>query len=359
MTTNQTLIRNLSYPVIDGIRFYAAFIVFVEHILGSIVIEYFKVPADNFGYTSSSSVISFLFYLADGNHGVDIFFIISGFLMARVIAKDGLSYQSFIAARIKRIYPAFLACLVITTAIVIGVFGWPWMPRDFAYNLIFLNAFPEFGVKGYNHVTWSLGYEFLFYLIIPILALFSRAIPTWVAGVVLMIAAAFLIPDSLIRINALFAGALIGTLSDRTLKGIAARIPITVVLAAFVGCGLLKYVFHVRFLTYYWTLIPCVSLLFIRLVWAPSMLGNILATPVFRKLGTLSYSVYLYHSVIGSLVLYKLTPWPASIGGAIFCFVTTLVITLIVSYLSYQIFENWYFKKPNRKIGIGAAKADT
>ncbi len=344
MTTNQTLIRNLSYPVIDGIRFYAAFIVFVEHILSGIVLEYFKVPASEFGYSSNSQSLAFLYYLADGNHGVDIFFIISGFLMARIISKERFSYQSFISARFKRIYPAFLASLVITAAIVINVFGWPWKPIDFSYNMIFLNAFPQFGVMPYNHVSWSLGYEFAFYFVIPVLALFSRVIPSWVAASILMLSAALLIPDSLIRFNALFAGALVGTLSESTLKSVAAKLPMAIVLPAFIGCGVLKAVMQLPYLTYYWLFILCASLLFIRLVWGPSLLGNILSMPAFRKLGTLSYSIYLYHSVIGSLVLYKLTPWPASIGGAVLCFITTFALTLIASYLSYQIFEKWYFR---------------
>lgn len=359
MTTNQTLIRNLSYPVIDGIRFYAAFIVFVEHILSGIVIEYFKVPAADFGYSSSSHLLGFLFYLADGNHGVDIFFIISGFLMARIIAKGGFSYQGFITARFKRIYPAFLASLVITAAVVISVFGWPWKPLDFAYNLIFLNAFPQFGVMPYNHVSWSLGYEFAFYFVIPVLALFSRAVPPWVAALILMVAAALLLPNSLIRFNALFAGAVIGSFSEDKLKYVAARLPMAFVLPAFVGCGLLKAMGYLPYLTYYWLLIACTSLLFIRLVWGPSLLGNILSMPAFRKLGTLSYSIYLYHSVIGSLVLYKLTPWPASIGGAVLCFITTFVLTLIASYLSYQIFEKWYFRSSTKGRKLDPVKTNS
>lgn len=359
MTTNQTLIRNLSYPVIDGIRFYAAFIVFVEHILSGIVIEYFRIPQDQFGYSSESVTLRFINYIADGNHGVDIFFIISGFLMARIIAKDGFKYHTFITSRLKRIYPAFLASLIITAAVSINVFGWPWKPVEFAYNLIFLNAFPQFSVMPYNHVSWSLGYEFAFYFVIPVLALFSRVIPPWLAATALMAAATLLIPDSLIRFNALFAGALIGTLSDSTLKSVASRLPMWVVLPAFIGCGVLKAVLQLPYLTYYWILIPCTSLLFIRLVWGPSLLGEILSLPVFRKLGTLSYSIYLYHSVIGSLVLYKLTPWPASISGAILCFITTFALTLAASYLSYQIFEKWYFRASTKGTKIGAAKTDS
>lgn len=347
MTTNQTLIRNLSYPVLDGIRFYAAFVVFVQHILSGMVIAYFKVPPEQFGYNTDSALMNFVYYIADGNHGVDIFFIISGFLMARIIAKRDFTYQAFISSRFKRIYPAFLASLIISAAVSICIFGWPWKPLDFAYNLIFLNALPQSGVTPYNHVSWSLGYEFAFYFVIPVLALVSSVAPLWASATVIMIGAALLIPDSLIRFNALFAGALIGTLSDSTLKTVAAKLPMAVVLPAFIGCGILKYVMDLTYLTYYWMLVPCASLLFIRLVWGASLLGNILSMPAFRKLGTLSYSIYLYHSVIGSLVLYKLTPWPASIGGAILCFLTTFVLTLIASYLSYQIFEKWYFKKQN------------
>lgn len=106
---NSSLVRNLSLPAIDGIRFYAAFAVFMEHVIGGAVTQYFRVPDANVGYHAGSLFMRFVAYLADGNHGVDLFFLISGFLMARIVLAEGrsFSYVGFIASRVKRIYPAF------------------------------------------------------------------------------------------------------------------------------------------------------------------------------------------------------------------------------------------------------------
>lgn len=330
-------------------RFYAALIVFVEHVLSGIIVEYFKIPPTQFSYTSDSGILRALFYVADGNHGVDIFFIISGFLMARLIQKPDFSYVGFVLARIKRIYPAFFVSLLITTLIVVQVFGWPWKTTDFLGNLFFLNSFPALGVMSYNHVSWSLGYEFAFYLVIPILALATGSTNKTAARFVILLIALLWIPTSLIRFEALFVGALIGILPEAPLKALASKIPLSIAVTAFLSCGAIKALEMISYQSYYCLFLACAALLFIRLLWRSSLISSFLALPKMRKMGTLSYSIYLYHSVIASLVLYKLTPWPASLGGALFAFLATFALTLFASYISYSLFEKWYFNSSRRK----------
>jgi exopolysaccharide production protein ExoZ len=347
-----SLVRPLAYPCLEGVRFYAALIVFVEHVLSGIVLEYFKINPLEFSYSSDSRTLKALYYLADGNHGVDIFFIISGFLMTRLIQKSNFSYSSFVLARVKRIYPAFLVSLLITTLIVVQVFGWPWKIMDFLGNLIFLNAFPALGVMPYNHVSWSLGYEFAFYVIIPVLALVPGNTAKASIKFVILLAILFCIPTSLIRFEALFVGGLIGILSESSLKAFASKIPLSIAVIAYLSCGVIKALGVISYQSYYSLFLACAAVLFVRLVWRTSALGSFLMLPAMRTLGTLSYSLYLYHSVIASLVLYKLTPWPASLGGAVFAFLTTFVLTLFASYVSYMLFEKWYFNTPRHRASV-------
>jgi len=341
-----SLIRPVRFPAIDGIRFYAALAVFFEHVLGGAAIEYFRVPADQYNYHSGSWWVRFTYYLADGNHGVDVFFIISGFLMARIVLSDGrgFSYATFIWNRIKRIYPAFLISLCIAAAADCMLFGWPWKPLDFAKDLVFLNAIPGYAVIPYNHVSWSLGFEFAFYLVIPAL-LIGRRIERRVAACVLLLAACYFVPSDFVRMKALFVGGLIGAFNDDQLKAIARRTPFALILAMYLGCGMLKAVYFSSFNGWYYTFLPIAALLFVKIVWGDTSLTRFFTRPVMRKLGTLSYSIYLYHSVAASIVLVYLTPRPASLGWALWYIAMTGTLTIGAAWLSYRFVEQWYFER--------------
>jgi peptidoglycan/LPS O-acetylase OafA/YrhL len=147
-------------------------------------------------------------------------------------------------------------------------------------------------------------------------------------------------------------GGLIGILSESSLKAFASKIPLSIAVIAYLSCGVIKALGVISYQSYYSLFLACAAVLFVRLVWRTSALGSFLMLPAMRKLGTLSYSLYLYHSVIASLVLYKLTPWPASLGGAVFAFLTTFVLTLFASYVSYMLFEKWYFNASRHRASV-------
>ena len=117
--------------------------------------------------------------------GVDVFFVISGFLITGIIVKDlghaRFSFKSFYARRIKRIYPALLVVLSVCYAA-----GW-WLllPEEFANlgkhmaggagfvaNFVFWSESGYFDIqtelKPMLHL-WSLGVEEQFYFIWPLL----------------------------------------------------------------------------------------------------------------------------------------------------------------------------------------------
>ena len=116
--------------------------------------------------------------------GVDVFFVVSGFLITQIITKalssDSFSFVAFYRRRINRIFPALILVLV-----SLLVAGWLFMiPDDFAKlgkhtfggaiflsNLVSLSEFGYFDVaselKPLLHL-WSLGIEEQFYLIWPV-----------------------------------------------------------------------------------------------------------------------------------------------------------------------------------------------
>lgn len=137
------------------------------------------------------SVVLFHFGISGfsgGFIGVDIFFVISGFLMTAIITKgisgDNFSFLGFYLARARRIIPA----LFILT-IVLLIIGWFYLsPNDYTRlaretdrALLFLSNSYYFKRSGYfdpdSHErlllhTWSLSVEWQFYIIYPII-LFS------------------------------------------------------------------------------------------------------------------------------------------------------------------------------------------
>lgn len=125
-----------------------------------------------------------LFGLTGGFVGVDIFFVISGFLMTAIIVKSleagEFSISKFYIARARRILPA----LIIVTAILLTL-GWFWLTdpdykelgHQSSYALAFISNIYFWRKTGYFDTeahekwllhTWSLSVEWQFYLLFPI-----------------------------------------------------------------------------------------------------------------------------------------------------------------------------------------------
>ncbi len=134
------------------------------------------------------SVVGFHYFpgrIPGGFVGVDVFFVISGFLISTIIfenlGNDRFSYVEFYARRIKRIFPALLLVLISTMA-----FGWYVLFPDefvqlgkhvaggagFASNLVSWSETGYFdgsaATKPLLHL-WSLGIEEQFYIVWPLL----------------------------------------------------------------------------------------------------------------------------------------------------------------------------------------------
>ncbi|RJT27919.1 acyltransferase family protein [Buttiauxella izardii] len=136
------------------------------------------------------SVLAVIFYhfgvpgFGGGFVGVDIFFVISGFLMTAIIVNGlehgNFSLWSFYLARARRIIPA-----LITLCAVLLIMGWLWLPtadyRVLATNtataLTFVSNLKFWREAGYFDVasrdnwllhTWSLSLEWQFYILLPL-----------------------------------------------------------------------------------------------------------------------------------------------------------------------------------------------
>ncbi|WP_022954983.1 acyltransferase family protein [Perlucidibaca piscinae] len=310
------------------------------------------------------SVVLFHFQVAGlggGFQGVDIFFVISGYLMTEIIMTrleaDRFSLLDFYAARATRIIPALIGLCVILAG-----FGWVYLAEgDFlqllnhaSSSLLFYSNQTYSQEAGYFNAeshekwllhTWSLSAEWQFYLIYPLLALvlwklLKSAPRVMVALLFLSLASlAFSVHKSLtdaeqyffllpVRAWEMFAGGLVWGLSRR-LSGTAAR-GLAITGYALILLGLVA--FDANDLWPGWrALVPvagtCLVLLAAR--QDPWMRNGLI-----QWAGLRSYSIYLWHWPVVVFLAYEEqlgNPMAVCLG---------IALAFLLGELSYRLVEN-------------------
>jgi peptidoglycan/LPS O-acetylase OafA/YrhL len=274
--------------------------------------------------------------------------------MARIVFGRKIGWLTFVGKRLRRIYPAFLVSLVIVTAINCGLFGWPFHWKDFGLNLVFYNAVPGSGIVPYNYVTWSLGLEFAFYLLVPLVGYVARILDARVAATLALVIAYAFVPDSVTRFIGLFVGLLIGSFGDSQLRKLAGVIPVTGVLLCYALLVVVKGYSDPPYLLFYRWLLLLVGFGVICIAFGDNWLSRLLSMPTLRRLGTLSYSFYLFHPVCIALVMRYLLVWlgvkPYPWVALPIYFVASFLLTVAVSYASYNLLEAPYFRAKTKSI---------
>jgi exopolysaccharide production protein ExoZ len=149
----------------EGLRGFAVFLVFLVHFVT--LVKPFLSAGESF--------ISAIDALHDiGNSGVDLFFVLSGYLIYGSLIARPQPFKGFIQRRINRIYPTFI---VVFLAYVVLSFLFPaenkipptWIEGGvyLIQNLLLLPGL--FPIEPMITVAWSLSYEMFYYLVIPLL----------------------------------------------------------------------------------------------------------------------------------------------------------------------------------------------
>ncbi|HFO5017596.1 TPA: acyltransferase family protein, partial [Escherichia coli] len=126
-------------------------------------------------------------WMPGGYVGVDVFFVISGYLITGILYSSNLkntySYKTFILSRISRLYPALISTLILTLILGFLIFS----PSDLerlgktmvytllsASNFFFMNGSGYFDQSSETNPllhTWSLAVEQQFYFLWPLIIL--------------------------------------------------------------------------------------------------------------------------------------------------------------------------------------------
>jgi exopolysaccharide production protein ExoZ len=109
-----------------------------------------------------------------GHIGVDLFFVLSGYLIYGSLLRRHRPYGGFMLRRVQRIYPTFLVVLAMQLLVLLVSASGGGLPRDgweraqlLAANLLLLPGL--FDIRAIVIVAWSLSYEMAFYLSLPVL----------------------------------------------------------------------------------------------------------------------------------------------------------------------------------------------
>lgn len=291
-----------------------------------------------------------------GFAGVDVFFVLSGFLMTQLIVgaetRGSFSLGSFYLSRARRILPA-LALLCITMLL----FGWFWLgPTDYAtlgtHTASTISFFSNFVFKdesGYFDQpsqskwllhSWSLSVEAQFYLLYPLIILALKRVTRQLLPWLAMLCALSLLACVLVSVSdANFAFYLLPTRAWELLLGGLVYLMQDRVRLPRVAVPLGLAVIGVSMLLSdpdgAW---PGASALVPTLGTALVLLANrqdarLTNHPLLQHLGAWSYSIYLWH-------------WPLVVGIAYFgatqdatTRTAAIALSLLLGYLSYRFVE--------------------
>ncbi|MFI5795340.1 acyltransferase family protein [Streptomyces sp. NPDC051677] len=146
---------------VDGIRLLAALMVALHHYAGT---RRANMPDNLIWDRPVSDIMPTVFHVAAyGWIGVEIFFVISGFVIC--MSCWGRTPRQFFVSRVIRLYPAYWFAVLFTTAVLAALPGvWEQLrARDVLLNLTMLQS--GSGVRNVDGVYWTLWSELRFYLL--------------------------------------------------------------------------------------------------------------------------------------------------------------------------------------------------
>jgi peptidoglycan/LPS O-acetylase OafA/YrhL len=304
-----------------------------------------------------------------GYVGVDIFFVISGYLIATILMRElesgQFSLSRFYERRARRILPALFFIMLISL-----VFAWMWLPpremKDFSRSLIAVSLFTSnilfWRTSGYFETaaelnpllhTWSLSVEEQFYLLFPVMmmllwrrgrqnfllwtaiaALISLLLATW-ASTAKPLAAFYLLPA---RVWELLVGVLVAfhmlrrkTVESNLINEAGGMVGLILISLAVFGFDRQTAVPGA------WTLIPTLgTALIILFTSSETIIGKLLGARWLVGMGLISYSTYLWHQPILAFARIRF-PQLASEGEGI---LLLLVAIFVLSLFTWRFIES-------------------
>ncbi len=379
---NTVYFRNL-----DVLRFVAVFLVMLTHGFSGFMLwigkpKLITVPGNDREYNEAGKVLYKFF--GNTSFGVDIFFIISGFLITYllIVEKDRfgkIGLGKFYVRRALRIWPLYFLILLITPFLINLTGSKP--PNYYAAAFFYYNYHVIWTVGGEFPIGhfWSLSVEEHFYLVLPLIMFFFNSKHYLKIFITIIVISAFYRYYVFLQGNTVFYKLYYDTLSNMdtlALGGVLAcwhfkhpiRMPknpaipaICILFLLFIFCigerTEWSSAFMVMFSKYIY--LAFASVLFLYCLFSDPGTSEKTKPGIFHYLGKISYGIYIYHNIVVYLlgrfiIAYNpgeswnpefLVPVKNSFGW--FCFLY-FGLTIAIAALTYELLEKRILKLKNR-----------
>lgn len=303
--------------------------------------------------------------------GVDVFFVISGYLVTTILIEDieskGFSIVNFYERRARRILPALFFVMIVCIP-----FAWIWMVpsqwKDFSKSLVAVSIFAAnilfWRESGYFDATaeekpllhtWSLAVEEQYYVLFPVFLLvawrFGKNRVFWMIFVIAAIslllseygwrkhpnANFYLAPT---RVWELLAGSIAAFLAQR--QGVQTN-------NVLASLGLVAILFSIFFydertpFPSLYALVPVLgTVLLVLYANEKTIVAKLLSRQILVRVGLISYSAYLWHQPLFAFARIKLVDHPSSVVMG-----SLAAASFILAFASWK-----YVEEPFRRKGV-------
>lgn len=366
--------RRISFPNLDGLRFFAFFSVFLFHSF----------------YTNQPAIVNHpvygWFYRAtrDGHLGVNLFFVLSGFLITYLLLSEkelrgNIGIGAFYMRRILRIWPLYYLIVFIGFVVFpilkskLGSSGFV-ETADIRLFLVFLANFNNIWHESKTpmlHLLWSVSIEEQFYLLWPVLvAIVPIHRMAWLFATIVAISVAFRIMNvnNLIVLDSHTAS----VISDMAIGGLFAwlvytntsflnwwtKLPKGMIIGFYVLGFAFIYIrsYIIQAMPYYISVDRVVLAVFFAFIimeqcFSEHSVFKLMRWKFVSHWGTYTYGLYCWH-FLALLIAYQINHrlglnnnvW----GVVVLDNILALAVALLISWLSYNVYEKPFLRLKDR-----------
>jgi peptidoglycan/LPS O-acetylase OafA/YrhL len=351
-----TSVNRKYIPEVDQLRAFAALLVLVYHcfqLIGARLAHGQDFDPSRFWVHASNPIIA---VIEEGHSGVGLFIVLSGFILATGAIGKSVDYRSFLIARILRIYPMLLVCLVAAASV---------HPVTILNVLTSLLPFNVSGgiTQAMSGMFWAVAIEFQCYLIFPFLVLFSDERGTkyllQIIGLAIVLRYLTVLADGANPMDIAY-WTVVGRIDQFCIGMILARLYARSNLSQINPFWFLPAAMAALAMLWIFNQLGGMPLVKLWKVWWPTIEGTMWATFIltylsagrcvpafitvaFTKIGEISYSVYLLHFAVIFAAIRKSAYVKLTGNGYYDAILTALLViapvSILIGWLAYQTIE--------------------